>query len=299
MSTVHKSVLLKEVIEGLNLTDDSIVIDGTFGGGGHTKEILTRYPKVKVIAIDRDLGAWDRALTNLAGLETRISFHNLNFKDLNMAVEKEGIEKVDAILLDLGLSSDQLDTSKRGFSFLRDEDLLMTMKESPNEDDVTAKEIVNTWSEESIADIIYGYGEETFARVIARNIVLARKEKEINTTFDLVKIIESSVNRSYRNKKTHCATKTFQALRIATNDELQSIEQALEKSLKVLKKGGRLAVISFHSLEDRIVKNFYKERLQNKEVILINKKPIVPGEEELKENKRSRSAKLRILEKIL
>jgi len=299
MSTVHKSVLLKEVIEGLNLTDGSIVIDGTFGGGGHTKEILTQYSKVKVIAIDRDLGAWDRAQTNLAGLNTRISFHNLNFKDLDMAVEKEGVEKVDAILLDLGLSSDQLDTSKRGFSFLRDEDLLMTMKESPTDDDVTAKEIVNTWSEESIADIIYGYGEETFARVIARNIILARKEKEINTTFDLVKIIESSVNKSYRNKKTHCATKTFQALRIATNDELQSIEQALEKSLKVLKKGGRLAVISFHSLEDRIVKNFYKERFLNKEVILINKKPIVPGEEELKENKRSRSAKLRILEKIL
>jgi len=299
MSTVHKSVLLKEVIEGLNLSDSDIVIDGTFGGGGHTKEILTQYNNVKVIAIDRDIGAWDRAKDNLQGLEDRISFHNLNFKDLDKALEKEGIDKVDAILLDLGLSSDQLDMSKRGFSFLRDEDLLMTMKESPDGDDVTAREIVNTWSEESIADIIYGYGEETFARVIARNIVLARKEKEINTTFDLVKIIESSVNKSYRNKKTHCATKTFQALRIATNDELQSIEQALDKSLKVLKKGGRLAVISFHSLEDRIVKNFYKDKLQNKEVILINKKPIIPSEKELKENKRSRSAKLRILKKIL
>lgn len=299
MSTVHKSVLLKEVIDGLNLSDSTVVVDGTFGGGGHTKEILTLHKNVRVIAIDRDSGAWDRASENLKGLEDRISFYNLNFKDLEQALSKEGVDKVDAILLDLGLSSDQLDNSKRGFSFLRDEDLLMTMKESPNSEDVTAKEIVNTWSEESLADIIYGYGEETFARVIARNIVLARKEKEIQTTFDLVEIIERSVNKAYRNKKTHCATKTFQALRIATNDELQSITIGLENALKVLKKGGRMAVISFHSLEDRIVKNFYREKLKTGEVILINKKPIIPGEEEVKENKRSRSAKLRILEKIL
>lgn len=299
MSTVHKSVLLKEVIDGLNLSDSTVVVDGTFGGGGHTKEILTLHKNVRVIAIDRDSGAWDRASENLKGLEDRISFYNLNFKHLEQALSKEGVDKVDAILLDLGLSSDQLDNSKRGFSFLRDEDLLMTMKESPNSEDVTAKEIVNTWSEESLADIIYGYGEETFARVIARNIVLARKEKEIQTTFDLVEIIERSVNKAYRNKKTHCATKTFQALRIATNDELQSITIGLENALKVLKKGGRMAVISFHSLEDRIVKNFYKEKLKIGEVILINKKPIIPGEEEVKENKRSRSAKLRILEKIL
>ena len=298
MTTVHKSVLLNEVIEGLDLSQKSIIIDGTFGGGGHTKEILNLYPNLKVLAIDRDLGAWNRAYENIKGLEDKISFHNANFSDLDKVLEEEKIKSVDAILLDLGLSSDQLDISGRGFSFLRDEDLLMTMKDSPTEDDVTAREIVNTWEEESIADIIYGYGEETFARAIARNIVLARKEKEINTTFDLIKIIENSVNNSYKHRKTHFATKTFQALRIATNDELQSLEKGLEKGLEVLEKGGRMAVISFHSLEDRIVKNFYKEKFKNKEVILINKKPIIPNEEEIKNNKRARSAKLRILEKL-
>ena len=306
-SSVHKSVLLKESIIGLGLQDknEALVIDGTFGGGGHSIEILKFYPKTKVLAIDQDARAWDRARSKFTGYEKRISFQNMNFRDLEqLSKDKEGKEMADAILLDLGLSSDQLDNSGRGFTFLKDEPLLMTMKDNPTEEDLTAKDIVNTWSEKSIADIIYGYAEERYSRRIAKAIVDHRKNKgnqEINTTGELVEIIRSAVPAKYTKGKIHFATKTFQGLRMAVNDELNSLENGLVGGWSVLKKGGVMAVISFHSLEDRIVKNFYKEKLNKGEGVFLatsGKKPIVAGEEELKNNKRARSAKLRIIQKI-
>lgn len=294
MSTVHASVLLKETVDALNIEDqkDSLVLDGTFGGGGHTHEVLTRYPKSKVIALDQDSGAWERASSRLAGLTDRIDFRNQNFRLIS------ALDVVpDAVMLDLGLSSDQLDTSGRGFTFRFNEPLLMTLAENPTEENLTAFDIVNTWEESSLEAILRGYGEEKFAKRIARGIVEAREMGPIKTTFDLVHVIEDSVPGFYRKGKIHPATKTFQAIRMAVNDELGALTDALTGSFNILKKGGRLAVISFHSGEDRIVKNFFKEKVKNGEAILINKKPITPGKEELEKNKRSRSAKLRIIEK--
>lgn len=299
MESVHISVLLKESIEGLNLKDNSIYVDATFGGGGHTREILLNTKNSKVIAFDQDSGALTRAKQNIKGLEDRIIFKNLNFRDIDKMEEdlKEG-QEISGILFDLGISSDQLDISGRGFSFLRDEPLLMTMKENPNEEDLTAYEIVNTWEEASLADIIYGYGEERYARRIAKNIVENRKIKEIKTTFDLVKIIEESVPNQYKKGKINPATKTFQALRIAVNDELRTLEEALAKSLEIVKKDGRISVITFHSLEDRIVKNFFRDKAKEGKLVLVNKKPIIPSTDEIKNNKRSRSAKLRVIQKL-
>jgi 16S rRNA (cytosine1402-N4)-methyltransferase len=290
MESVHKTVLLNETIEGLNLGEKSLILDCTFGGGGHSKEILKRYPKARIIALDQD----KNALKNFS--DDRISLKNINFRNLDEALEKQ---KVNGIIFDLGLSSDQLENSGRGFSFMKDEPLLMTMKENPSPEDLTARDIVNNWSEKSLADIIYGYGEERFSRRIAKGIVEARKKEKIETTRDLVKVIEGSVPSQYKRGRLHFATKTFQALRIAVNDELGTLKIGLEKGFEVLNKGGRMAVISFHSLEDRIVKRFYKEKQKEGKAILINKKPITAKEAEIKNNARSRSAKLRILEKII
>jgi 16S rRNA (cytosine1402-N4)-methyltransferase len=290
MESIHKTVLLNETIEGLNLPKEAVVVDGTFGGGGHSLEILKRYPKARVIAIDQDKGAFEKAESKFKDFKDRIVFKNQNFREIE---EKD----VDGVVLDLGLSSDQLENGGRGFSFQKDEPLLMTMKDSPNEEDLTAKDIVNSWGEKNIADIIYGYGEERFSRRIAKGIIEARKKNPIETTFDLVKIIQDSVPASYRKGRINCATKTFQALRIAVNDELNALKNGLEKSFNILKNNGRMSVISFHSLEDRIVKNFFREKVKNEEGKIINKKPITASEKELKENNRSRSAKLRVFEK--
>ncbi len=298
MESVHISVLLKESIEGLNLKDNGIFVDATFGGGGHSRRILEETKNSKVIALDQDSGALNRAKKNIQGFEDRIIFKNLNFRDIDKALDEENIDEVDGVLFDLGISSDQLDNTGRGFSFLRNEKLLMTMKENPNEEDLTAYEIVNTWEESNLADIIYGYGEERYARRIAKNIVESRKIKEIETTFDLVKIIEESVPNQYKKGKINPATKTFQALRIAVNDELRTLGEALEKSFEIVKKDGRISVITFHSLEDRIVKNFFRDKAKEGKLVLVNKKPIVPSIDEIKNNKRSRSAKLRIIQKL-
>lgn len=287
--SIHKTVLLNETIYGLNLKSDSVVLDCTFGGGGHSREILKRFPKTKIIALDQDKNAWRQD-------DARISFHNENFSDLDKVLKNE---KVDGIIFDLGLSSDQLENSGRGFSFLKNEPLLMTMKESPTSEDLTAEDIVNNWDEKNLADIIYGYGEEKYSRKIARKIVEAREEARIKTTFDLVKIIESAVPGIYKRGRIHFATRTFQAIRIAVNDELGVLQKGLEKGFVALQIGGRMSVISFHSLEDRITKKFYKEKEREGKAILINKKPITAGEEEIKNNPRSRSAKLRVLEKKL
>ena len=294
--TIHKTVLLNETIDGLNLQDKSIVIDATFGGGGHSSLICKNYPGIKIIAIDQDQSAFQKAQDKFKGLKCDINFKNLNFRDL----DELGLSSlsIDGIIFDLGLSSDQLENSGRGFSFMKDETLLMNMKENHSKEDLTAEEIVNTWEEKNLADIIYGYGEERFARRIAKGIVEARKKTKIQTTFDLVKIIENSVPSVYRRRKINCATKTFQALRIAVNDELGVLGEGLEKGFNLLKSGGRMSVISFHSLEDRIVKRFFKQKKEEGKVILINKKPIIPSREEITNNNRSRSAKLRIVEKI-
>lgn len=297
MKSIHKSVLLKETVIGLNLPKDGVVVDGTFGGGGHSQFVSQNFPEVKIIAIDQDKGAWEKAKDKFTDIKN-VVFHNNNFREIKDVLEKDGLEKVDGIILDLGLSSDQLDASGRGFSFMRDEPLLMTMKENPSLEDITAKDIVNSWKEENLADIIYGYGEEQFSRRIAKGIVEARKIKPIETTIELVEIINKSVPNLYKKGKINPATKTFQALRIAVNDELGAIEEGLNKGFEVLKSKRRMSVISFHSLEDRIVKRFFKEKEKNDEGILITKKPIIASEIEIKENPRSRSAKLRIIEKI-
>ena len=296
MESVHQTVLLNETIEGLSLHSESVVLDCTFGGGGHSLEILLNYPKAKVIAIDQDKSTFEKAKKKFQGLENRITFVNANFRDLeNLKIFRN---EVDGIIFDLGLSSDQLENSGRGFSFMKDEPLLMTMKENPSPEDLTASDIVNTWSEESLAQIIYGYGEEKFSRRIAKAIVDERQKAEIKTTFDLVKILENAVGKAYKRQKMHFATRTFQALRIAVNDELGVLQIGLEKGFDLLKKNGKMAVISFHSLEDRIVKRFYQNKAKEGKVKLINKKPIIAREKELKINRRARSAKLRILEKI-
>ena len=297
METVHQTVLLKETIEGLNLSPGAVVVDATFGGGGHSREICEKHAGVKIIALDQDKGAFRKAEHKFQGLKCDLKFVNANFRDLAKVLEGEMIAKVDGIIMDLGLSSDQLENSGRGFSFLIDEPLIMTMKENPSPEDVTAHDVVNSWEEQNLADIIYGFGEEKFARKIAKAIAEARKEKEIKTTFDLVRIIEGAVPGGYKRGRLHYATRTFQALRIAVNDELGSLKKGLEAGYEALKPGGRMSVISFHSLEDRIVKKFFKEKEKEGEAKLINKKPILAGEEELRINPRARSAKLRILEK--
>ncbi|MCE9585108.1 16S rRNA (cytosine(1402)-N(4))-methyltransferase RsmH [Candidatus Nomurabacteria bacterium] len=290
MNSIHKTVLLNETIEDLNLPKKPIVIDGTFGGGGHSVEICKRYPGATIIAYDMDKGAWERAKDKFSKLDCTVKFRNENFRNISG-------ENIDGVILDLGLSSDQLDNSGRGFSFMKDEPLLMTMKENPSSDDVTAYDVVNTWGEENLANIIYGFGEERYSRRIAKMIVDARQKAEIKNTFDLVKIISDAVPAVYRRGKIHFATRTFQAIRMAVNDELGALEEGLEKSFKVLKKGGRISVISFHSLEDRVVKNFCKKKEKEDLAKIINKKIITASIEELKNNPRSRSAKLRILEK--
>lgn len=288
--SVHKTVLLNETIDGLNLRNDATVLDATFGGGGHSLEILKRFPNIKIIAIDQDASTWQRAKDKFVG--KKVIFLEKNFR------ETEGLGNFDGIIFDLGLSSDQLENSGRGFSFMKNEPLLMTMKANLSKNDLTAEEIVNNWEEKNMISIFRGYGEERFSKKIAKAIVDAREEKEIKTTFELVDIIRKSVPISYQKGKLHFATRTFQALRIATNDELRALEEGLQKAFEILKKGGRMSVISFHSLEDRIVKNFFRDKNKKGEALLINKKPITPSEEELNKNIRARSAKLRILEKI-
>jgi 16S rRNA (cytosine1402-N4)-methyltransferase len=307
--SVHKTVLLQETIDGLNLANQknledkkAVILDCTFGGGGHSLEICKNFSGVKIIALDQDESAFKKAESKFENLENKnkceISFYNLNFKNLKQALEKESIEKVDGIIFDLGLSSDQLENSGRGFSFMKDEKLLMTMKENPSSEDTTALDVVNNYEEKNLADIIYGYGEEKYSRRIAREIVLARKQKEITSTHELVEIIRKAVPVGYQKGRLHFATKTFQAIRIAVNDELGVLKEGLENGFEVLKSSGRMSVISFHSLEDRIVKNFFKEKAKEQKAKLINKKPILASLEETKVNPRSRSAKLRIIEKI-
>ncbi|MCX6754751.1 MAG: 16S rRNA (cytosine(1402)-N(4))-methyltransferase RsmH [Candidatus Nomurabacteria bacterium] len=294
----HISVLLNESIDGLEIKSGDVIVDGTLGGGGHTLEIIKRFgSKVKIICLDLDSDAIARSKKLIDETESNVVFKNIGFQDIDKVLLDLGIEKVDKVLLDLGLSSFQLEEGNRGFSFSKNEPLLMTMKKNPEDSDVTAYSIVNTWDEETIADIIFGFGEERFSRKIAKAIIDARKEKDIVTTFDLVEILEKTVGKYYRGKKINPSTRTFQALRIATNSELSNLDQVVQKGFSHLSKGGRMAIISFHSLEDRIVKKAFVDLKEKGLATVITKKPIVPSPDEIKSNPRSRSSKLRLIEK--
>lgn len=296
----HISVLLNEVITGLKIKKENIFLDGTINGGGHSEAVSKLLDeRGTIIGTDLDGDALKRATERLSGAKPKIILKQSSFRNMDIVLKEIGIEKVDKILLDLGLSSNQFEDSGRGFSFQKDETLAMTFKDSPGPKDLTAFEIVNTWQEENIAQIIESYGEERFAKKIAHAIVFMRKSGEIKTTTDLVRVIEEAVPKKFQNARIHPATKTFQALRITVNDEIGALKEGIEKGFECLNTGGRMAIISFHSIEDRIVKNFYRDVAHEGRGKLITKKPIIPTDEEVKENSRSRSAKLRIIEKII
>lgn len=296
---IHETVLLHETVDGLNLKKGAIVFDGTLGGGGHSVYIAEQFGSdVKIIAVDRDSEALKRAEERLKILKANYTLILSDYRHIDKVLESQKIEKVDGIILDLGLSSNQLDESGRGFSFKNDEPLFMTFASPSDSPLVTAQTILNTWGEQTLADIIYAYGDERYAKRIARKIVESREEEEIKTTHQLVEIIRQAVPATYRHGKIHFATKTFQAIRITVNDELGALQDGLKKGFEKLSSGGRMSVISFHSGEDRIVKNYFRDKTKSKEGILINKKIIEPSGEETKMNPRSRSAKLRIIEKI-
>lgn len=294
----HKPVLLKEVIENLNLKDSNVFVDCTLGSAGHSQAVCKLgLNNLTIVGLDKDSDAIERSAKHLDDCRSKVILENLPNKMIDQALEKNGIEKVNAVLIDLGISSEQLDISGRGFTFQKDEPLFMTMKKSPEESDLTAEIILNTFSKEVLADIIFGYGEERYARRIAEKIIEFRKLKPIKTTFDLVEIVKSATPSKYHKGKTHPATKTFQAIRIAVNDEVESLTITLNKSFEALENEGRILVISFHSIEDRIVKHWMNEKEKQGVAKKVYKKPMAPTEEEIKNNPRSRSSKLRILEK--
>lgn len=297
--TEHISVLLKETIDGLDLKEGQIVVDGTINTGGHSLRICKHIGNTgHLVGIDEDSDALSLAKNHLRDVLPKLTLINGNFRNIDVLLSGVEIQKVDRILLDIGLSNRQLADSKRGFSFMQEEPLLMTFNPNPKEGELTAEEIVNLWDEENIADIIYGYGGERFSKRIAKNIVLARSEKRITTTSELATIIEKSIPRIAKKGKTHPATKTFQALRIAVNDELRALKDGISKGVNLLEKDGRMAIISFHSGEDRIVKQMFREYQSEGVVEILTKRPVVPSFEELKDNPKARSAKLRIVKKI-
>lgn len=290
---MHIPVLLEQSITALSIKEGDTIVDGTFGGGGHSSEIIARYGEmISLIAVDLDEAAQARFLASPLSHKKNVQFVQSNFKDTAVILEKAQRQTVDKVLLDLGTSTFQLLADTRGFSFQTDTPLEMTFSAAGSHTGFNASDIVNTWEEDSIADIIFYYGEERAARKIAKAIVMARKARPIKTAKELAHLIELV---SPRHGKLNPATKTFQALRIAVNDELQVIKEALSSWYDVLAPGGRLAVITFHSLEDRIVKQWMQAKRDNGRVI--TKKPIAPERAELLENGRSRSAKLRVYEK--
>ena len=306
MEFVHIPVLLEEVLAGLDIKPDGVYIDGTAGGAGHSKEIAKRRSdKGLLIALDRDPDAVAVSTERLQGLPARV-FH-CNYDEMQRVLHELEIEAADGILLDLGVSSHQLDTGERGFSYHVDAPLDMRMSQSG----FSAADLVNTWPESEIARILFEYGEEKFARSIARKIAEAREKAPVSTTLELAELVKSGVPQKVRREKNPCK-KTFQAIRIAVNGEFEHLEKGLEAAFECLKPGGRLAVITFHSLEDRIVKKQFAKWCQGcicppdfpqcvcgrePEGKLVNRKPIVAAESELNNNIRSRSAKLRVIER--
>lgn len=311
MEFAHIPVMLDECLEGLNIKADGIYVDGTVGGAGHSIEIVKRLSgNGRLICVDKDEDALKAAGERLAPYSDRVTFIHDDYKNLVAELDSIGVGKVDGILLDLGVSSYQLDNAERGFSYMKDAPLDMRMDRSQR---ISAYEVVNGYSESELARILFDYGEEKLARQIARNIIKARAEKPIETTLELAKIVEDTYPAKTRWKFGHPAKRTFQAIRIEVNGELSRLDEAITAMARRLKKGGRMAVITFHSLEDRIVKSAFKQLSlactcppdfpvcvcgKVQEVELVNKKPIVATEQELEINPRSQSAKLRVVERV-
>ena len=306
----HVSVLLQECIDGLNIRPNGIYVDGTLGGAGHSFQIASRLTTGRLIGIDRDQVALEAAGKRLAPYQDRVTLVHSNFCEIKEVLSDLNIPGVDGILLDLGVSSPQLDDGERGFSYMTDAPLDMRMN---RQDALSAYTVVNTWPRDELKRILYDYGEERYAPQIASAICRLREERPIETTLELVDVIRSAMPSAALREKQHPAKRSFQAIRIAVNDELGSVEQVMRDAIPCLNKGGRLAVITFHSLEDRIVKNAMAAAARGctcppefpvcvcgkKPVVkLVNRKPIVSGSEELEDNPRARSAKLRVCEKI-
>lgn len=305
----HETVLKMESIEGLNIKPDGVYVDCTLGGAGHSEEIAKRLTTGQLYAFDQDDVALAHAKERLAPYEGRVTFIKSNFVHLKEELAQRGVTKVDGVLFDLGVSSPQLDEAERGFSYNYDAPLDMRMDRSR---DFSAYHIVNEWSFGELARIFFTYGEEKFSKQIARKIEQARADKPIETTFELVDLIKEAIPAPARRKGGHPAKRTFQAIRIAVNDELNVFDRAVQDAIDLLAVNGRICVITFHSLEDRICKQVFKERSQHPplppglpvipkefepELKLITRKPIVASEGELEDNRRSRSAKLRVAEK--
>lgn len=301
---MHIPILLKESIDSLNLKEGDMVVDCTTNRGGHSLEISKRIGKNgNLICLDLDGQALKEAQvflkSELKDNSPNIFFVNENFRNIKKVLKDLKFEKIDGLMADLGVSSQEIDESGRGFTFQKNEPLYMTLQDKISEDTLTAEKIVNTWDEENLADIIYYYGDERFAKRIAKNICLERKNKEIKSTFDLVEIIKKSVPEKYKHQKIHFATKTFQALRITVNDELRAEEELVQALPEILKENKRASFLTFHSGEDRVLKksvNLLKDELRF--IKFDNKKNFLePEKKEIFENPRSRSAKLRVVEK--
>ena len=305
----HYSVLKKELIDGLNINPDGIYVDATLGYAGDSSEILKRMKRGFLFAFDQDEEAIKYSDNILKNISSNYKIIYSNFKNIKEKLKEENVSKVDGIIYDLGVSSPQIDEDYRGFSFMKDANLDMRMDLS---NPLTAKYVVNNYKQEELTNIFFKYGEENFSKSIASAIVKARKNKEINTTLELVEIIKQGVPYKYFVTK-HPERRIFQAIRIEVNDELNVLSSSINDAIDMLKPGGRLCVITFHSLEDRIVKKIFKEKSEVNDLVkglpiipdeykpiikLINKKPILPSDEELDENSRSKSAKLRIIERI-
>ena len=309
MEYIHKSVLLNESVEALNIRPDGIYVDGTLGRAGHSAEIAQRLTTGRLVCIDRDGEAIEAAKVRLAPWADRVTLVRSNFSRLEQILEEDGIPGADGMLFDLGVSSPQLDDPERGFSYMHDAPLDMRMDEN---DALTARDVVNSWSEAELRRILYEYGEERYAPAIARAIVRRREQAPIETTLELVDVIRGAMPPAALREKQHPAKRSFQAIRIAVNGELDALEPMLRAAAAGLRPGGRLAVITFHSLEDRIVKRTIQELAKGctcppefpvcvcgKKPVLqwVTRKPILAGEAELRENPRARSAKLRVAEK--
>ena len=306
----HRPVLLDECIQALNIRPDGVYLDGTLGRGGHSREIARRLTTGRLICVDRDQTALDEAGEILAPWRERVTLVHGNFARLDEILDGLSVPKADGMLFDLGVSSPQLDDSSRGFSYMADAPLDMRMDRS---DELTAAEVVNTWPQEELRRILLQYGEERYAGPIAAAIVRRRERESIRTTLELVDVIRGAMPARALKEKQHPAKRSFQAIRIAVNDELTAVDRAVRGAVPRLNLGGRLAVITFHSLEDRIVKNALADFARGctcppdfpvcvcgktPDIRLVTKKPILPGEEELQKNSRARSAKLRVAEKI-
>ena len=309
MEYAHVPVLLHECIDALNIRPDGVYVDGTLGRAGHSREIAQRLTTGRLICIDRDQAAIDAAKDRLAPWLDRVTLVHSNFDQLGAILEELGVAGADGMLFDLGVSSPQLDDPARGFSYMHDAPLDMRMDETQP---LTAKDVVNVWSEEELRRILFDYGEERYAPAIARAIVRRRSDRPIETTLELVDVIRGAMPAAALREKQHPAKRSFQAIRIAVNGELDALPPMLEAAADKLSPGGRLAVITFHSLEDRIVKKTLQRLAtgctcppefpvcvcgKKPKLRLVNRKPIVSGGEELEENPRARSAKLRVAEK--